>query len=255
MSARVRTDARISRRRRAVARARRRLLAWCGALAGAGGLAWTAFFSPLLHVRALELVGAEHTSAAQAWEASGLSRSDNLLRIDTGAVERAVESLPWVAGAEVDRILPGTVRVRVRERRPAAILRAGGTAVTLAAGGAVLAYGSAAPGLPVIEAPPEELAPGEAARSPAARAALAVLAALPGRLRDRVVAVTAPSPEDIVLRLDDGLEVRYGAAGDSAAKNEVLGALLARLARSGERPAYVDVSVPARPALGPPARP
>lgn len=231
------------------------MLAWCGGLAAIAMLAWAVLFSPLLRVRGLVLLGAQRTSSAQVWKASGLSRSDNLLRIDTGAVERAVEGLPWVAAASVDRILPGTVRVRVRERRPVAVLRLAGTAVTLDGAGAVLANGTAAAGLPSIEAPAQQATPGEVVRSPQVRAALAVLVSLPARLRTRLATVAAPSSEQVVLRLDDGLEVRYGAAEDLAAKNEVLGALLARLESEGVSPVYVDVSVPTRPAVGPAARP
>jgi cell division protein FtsQ len=256
VSTRLNTDPRISRRRRAVARARRRrALAWAAGCGVVGAFIWLAFFSPLLRVRELELVGARRTSVAQAWAVSGLSRDDNLLRVDTGAVERALERLPWVRSVVVDRILPGTVRAEVSERRPVLVVRSGRSSWTLDRTGAVLAQGMAEPGLPVVEAAVPRLEPGGRAAQAEVRAALAVLAALTDRVRARVVVIEARSAEELVLRLDDGLEVRVGAAEQLPAKREVLDALLTRLRAEGLQPAYVDVSVPTRPAIGPPARP
>ena len=60
---RIRTDPRMRRRRVDVERARRRRIAgWLAALAVTGGLVWVAFFSPLLDVTQVRLVGSKHTS-------------------------------------------------------------------------------------------------------------------------------------------------------------------------------------------------
>src|SRR4051812_19840302 len=100
MSARVETDPRITRRRRSIEKSRRRTLAIrAGVVAGAILLVWTAFWSPLLQVRRVRVLGGPHVSSEQLARAAGLDRGDNLLLLSTSAVEHAAERLPWVKSA------------------------------------------------------------------------------------------------------------------------------------------------------------
>nr|NIR41854.1 FtsQ-type POTRA domain-containing protein [Actinomycetota bacterium]NIS36949.1 FtsQ-type POTRA domain-containing protein [Actinomycetota bacterium]NIT98463.1 FtsQ-type POTRA domain-containing protein [Actinomycetota bacterium]NIU22072.1 FtsQ-type POTRA domain-containing protein [Actinomycetota bacterium]NIU70566.1 FtsQ-type POTRA domain-containing protein [Actinomycetota bacterium] len=117
-------DPRIRARRIAVRRAegRRRLRFLLAALAVVGIAvgAWALSRSPLLdldHVR-IEGVGAGRVAAVDA--AAGLGRGTPLVDVDLGAVETAVEALPWVRVAEASRDWPGTVRIDVGERVPVA---------------------------------------------------------------------------------------------------------------------------------------
>ena len=82
------------------------------------------------------------------------------------------------------------------------------------------------------------------------RDALAVLAALPGGLRSRVLFVTvAPAGIDVVLR--SGVTFAFGDAHDLDNKVLALRAVLAAYQRHRLRATWVDVSVPNRP-LGTP---
>jgi cell division protein FtsQ len=251
---RIPTDPRLSRRRRAVARARRRRTYVRGALlATLIGALWTAFWSPLLEVRRVEVVGGKHTTARHVAAAAGLV-GDNLLLLSTSEVARRVSSLAWVRRASVTRMLPGTVRVRVAERRPAVVLAARDERWTLDARGRVLMAGRARGGLPTLVAGRARGArPGEVVDDTAARAALTAFRSLRPRLHRRVVALFAPSAERIGFSLAAGPLVRFGAAERLADKNAVLDALLERIRRAGLSAAYVDVRVPESPALGPPA--
>jgi cell division septal protein FtsQ len=67
-------------------------------------------------------------------------------------VERTLSGHPWVAGAAVTKELPDRLRVVVVERRPTAVLAAGGERSWVEAGGRVIA-----PILPGEEPPPELL--------------------------------------------------------------------------------------------------
>lgn len=251
MSERVATDPRISRRRRGIEKARRRrALSWLGTCAAAGALAYGAFFSPLLDVRGIEVVGAKHVAASDI-EAAARVEGDNLLLLSTGAVTERVESLPWVARAKVDRRLPGTVRIKVEERAAAVALDLAGRRWTVDAKGNVLQRG-AVEGLAVVAGlDPAELAAGERVSSPEALAALAVWRSLRG-LQDDVQVIFAPTTERISLSLAEGTTVRYGAAETLRAKRAVLRVLLTRLRAEGKVAEYVDVRVPANPAVGPP---
>src|SRR5688572_24519983 len=100
---RVQTDPRLRSRRLEVARKRRnRMLGGLALLVVVAAVVWVAFFSPLLDVTRVRLVGSKHTSAAEVLEATGV-RGDNLLLVSTGGLARAVRDLPWVSEAKVDR--------------------------------------------------------------------------------------------------------------------------------------------------------
>lgn len=213
---------------------------------------WATFWSPLFAVRAVKVVGAEHTTPALIATAAGLDSSDNLLLVSTGDIARAARTLPWVRRAEVDRMLPGTIRVRVVERRPAMVL-SGVTGVwTIDGKGRVLATGRAKSGLPVLAGVQvEAVAPGMFVRTREATAALRVYAHLPRPWRREVVGIFAPTLERITLSLVDDTLVRYGAPEDLRAKNKIVRVLRARLQARGQRAAYIDVRVPTTPAIGP----
>ena len=129
-SNRVTTDPRISRRRRAVARSKRkRIVAGLAVVATVGGIGWGALASPLLAIDEVKVVGARHITSQEIARVAGLGSDDNLLLLSTGAVEDAAETLPWVKDAVVDRMLPGTVRVRITERVPVMVAVPGGSTV------------------------------------------------------------------------------------------------------------------------------
>jgi len=254
---RVTTDPRISRRRVAVARSKRRRIAGVGAtLAALGVTGWAALASPLLAVDEVRIVGAEHTTADQVAQAAGLDSDDNLLLISTDSIAAAAETLPWVKRAEVDRMLPGIVRVRVKERVPALILSLGATRWTIDARGYVLTTGAARRGLPVLGgADSGDVEVGARLENPELLDALTAFRSLRRNLRADVTAVIAPSPERISFSLDGGTIVRFGAAENLKAKNAVLTALLTELKREQRSVAYIDVRVPTNPAVAPVAAP
>jgi cell division protein FtsQ len=248
---RVDTDPRFSRRRHAVARLRRRrFLLRAAAVGGLAAVVWIVFFSPLLTVSRVQVVGGKHVSAAAISAVAGLGESSNLLLLSTTEVKEAVEQLAWVKRAAVDRKLPGTLRVDVVERTPALALQASEARWTIDRRGHVLAPG-APRRLPTVAAVSgEEIAVGERVASAEVRGALAVYRSIPTRLRHNLEAIFAPSAERISLSLESGLLVRLGAAEKLEAKSSVLTALLERLRRESATAGYVDVRVPTSPAVG-----
>jgi cell division protein FtsQ len=249
---RMNTDPRISRRRKAVARSKRRRI-----LIGLAGVAvlllviWTLFMSPVLSVRDVKVLGESFTTEEEVIAAAGLTTPEgNLLLLGTDEIARKVEELPWVRSADVDRMLPGTVRIKVVERAPALVLSLGAATWTIDVQGNVLASGEAIQGLPVLAGVEVgDISPGLRLLTEESSAALKVFRSLPRSLRTRLSGIFAPTVERISFSLDDGTVVRYGAAEQLADKNEVLKVLLDRLETDGSSASYIDVRVPASPAI------
>jgi cell division protein FtsQ len=218
---------------------------------GLGLATWAVLWSPLLRVSEVKVVGGENTSSADVAKAAGLGPEDHLLTISTTTIEADAEELPWVKTAQVDRVLPGTVRVKITERKPAVTLSIGAAAWMVDATGRVLGPGRAGEGKPTLAGVEVDgVVPGRPVGSAAASDALAAWRSFSPAMRADVQAIFAPTLERITFVLMNGTQVRYGAAEELEAKNSVLKAILARLATEGRTPAYIDVRVPAHPAVG-----
>ena len=249
---RIDTDPRFSRRRHAVARLRRRkLLVHAAFILGLAATVWMAFFSPLLIVSRVEVVGGGHVSAADIRTIASLDEPRNLLLLSTTEVAQAVRKLAWVKRAEVDRKLPGTLRVHIVERVPALALQADEARWSIDRRGHVLAPGAPKRLATVAAVSDEAIAVGERVTSAEVKGALAVFRIIPDRLRRNLEAIFAPGSERISLSLRSGLLIRLGAAEKLRAKSSVLSALLERVRREGVGVGYVDVRVPTSPAVGP----
>jgi cell division protein FtsQ len=241
-----RIDPRLQERRIAVKRdeGRRRLrflVVSVAVVALAGGAAG-ATRSPILEVDLVVVCGAEHLAAGSVLHTAGLACGDLMVDIDTGAAARRIERLSWVASAEVHRRWPGTVQVRVTERRAAAAVPVVGGWATVDASGRVLERAADLPaGLSVVEVPAlrDDNVP------PRLRDALAVAAAIPERLRERVPRVV-PGPDGIELPLQPSGFVRFGGADQLGEKLTALETILDRV----DGPvAVIDVRVPDAPVL------
>ncbi len=213
---------------------------------------WGVFFSPFLKVGNVKAIGIHETTTLEVTEAASSAVGRNILLVNTAEVAAAVEALPWVAQADVDRILPNTLRIRVSERVPAIVLTIGAARWTLDASGVVLTSGTPVKGLPEIAGLPlDEVEPGRRIEGPEARGALSVWTSLPRPIKSTVEAIFAPTIERITVSLAGGTLIRYGAPERMAEKNEVLATILARLEAEGTSVEYIDIRVPTSPALGP----
>jgi cell division protein FtsQ len=248
---RVHTDPRISRRRKAVARSKRkRYFVGMALVLGVITVVYLMFWSPLLSVHEVRVVGAKHTTSDEIAAVAGLDAGDNLLRVSTSDIARKAEQLPWIKSAEVDRMLPGTVRVRVVERTPAMVLSLAKGRWTIDLSGAVLQHGAISDKLPVLAGVAVAgVRAGDRLQTEESIGALKAYRSLPRRMKKDVAGVFAPTQERISFSLKEGTVVRFGAAERLRAKNEVLRALLKRLHAEHSAPAYIDVRVPTNPAV------
>jgi cell division protein FtsQ len=242
-------DPRIRERRVAVSRAKgRRRLRWMIGLLVVAALvvaAWAVTHSSLLDVDRVRVTGTEQATPAQVRHLAGVKPGDAILFVDTGAIARNVERVPWVDKARVERSLGGEVDIHVTERRPAAWARRAPDRVALVdAHGRVLADAAEPPpnlpeiaGLPTVPEPGHGVGP----------AIAAVLEKLPPALGLRTTRVTVQN-DQVTLTLRDGPEVRLGSPLRVAAKARAAIAVLSSTAAAPPR--YVDVRVPGAPVAG-----
>ncbi len=98
-------------------------------------LSLTVFFK----IEAVSVTGASVYSEQSVVEASGINIGDNLLRADKKSIEKQLkESLPYIGSAEIEKKLPSTVVITVRETREVAAVSYEGGYVLLSPEGKVL---------------------------------------------------------------------------------------------------------------------
>jgi cell division protein FtsQ len=230
-------------------RSRRLLVAAVVATVVVAGFA--ASRSSWFHVRRIEVSGSGHLSRAEILEIAGISRSSNALWLDEGSAERRLRSHAWVAEADVQVVLPVTVRVAVVERTPIAVASDGLREVLLSGDGSSLAVGAtdgpragSPRGLPLIELLAARSVDG-AAPNPvgAARA----LGAMSPDLRDRVKSVSVQLDGTLVLTLRAGPTVWFGTPTQVAAKARAIERMLLWEETEGERILRLSVEAPASP--------
>jgi cell division protein FtsQ len=208
-------------------------LAVTGVVAGA---AWALFGSRLLAVRSVVVTGTHLVPQSQVLDVAGIQLGTPLIRVNTGQVAARVETITQVLSARVTKSWPDRVVIAVRERTPALAVAGPGSGFDLVdPDGVVVQWVASQPfGLPVYQTAKVASLRG----NPDVSAAAAVLAELPAWLRQTVLSVAAPSPDQVTLGLTDGVTVLWGGTDRPGAKAEELSILLRTHAR------YYDVSSP-----------
>ncbi len=234
-------------RSRSVARRRRGraggILTFVVALVGA---VWVGWFSPVfaLDDAALEVTGVDQpgvtVDAQDVHRALAAFVGTPLPRLDLGAMGEAVSQVDGVRSATVSRAWPDGVTVAVDARVPVAAIPGPGDAYTLVDSEAVVVGSPVAdPGvLPVVDVPSGS----ENVR--VLDAVIAVLAALPTDLAQRVATIGAETEDTIRMTLGDGTVVVWGGAEETKLKAQVT---LTMLASGAVHAAVIDVSAPTLP--------
>jgi cell division protein FtsQ len=213
----------------------RRTKQWVGlavVLLLAAAAVWVVWYSSLLAVKEVRVVGAVNVSADSVRQAAAVPSGVPLARVGTSGIVERVGALPRVASVEVRRGWPNVLVVVVSERQPLAVTRDGSGWTYLDETGA--RFGS-------LAAVPRGMASVTATNDTSMASALAVYAALPKPLAARVATVAARTRDDVVLTLAEGTTVQWGDASQSDRKAAVLASLLKVKATS------YDVSAPDLP--------
>ena len=102
------------------------------------GVAWVArrhvMSSPRFGIVEVVVVGNEHRAAGAIVAESGIAIGANVFVADLDEARGRILADPWMADATLSRRLPGTILVRVTERKAAALAALGDTFLTTADG-------------------------------------------------------------------------------------------------------------------------
>ena len=230
-------SARRRRRQRLLAALRVAVLAAAGALLVEGAAA--ALYSPRFAVTTLRVQNARSVPPGEIAARLGLRPGDNVFRLRTGRLQARVAAHPALAGASIHRQPPGTLVVRVVERRPVAFVRKPGGILYLDAQGYVFGGPpTLAKGLCELHGVPLPAA-GRQCREARVTTALAA--------RQRLQAVGLPAarislgPANRLTARAANTTLVLGEGRDLAAKADLAKLVLARLAGAGAIE-YVDLS-------------
>ncbi len=166
-----------------------------------------------LQVRDVQVEGMHHTAPALVREALGVRRGDPMLGFDPHYAREQLEQIAWVEHAHVERLLPGTIKVRLQERQPFAIWQRDGKFSVIDREGHVVATENvgAFGRLPLIVG------------AGADRAAAPMVDALRGttEVQERVHALVRVSERRWNLRLRNGTDVLLPEGQEVAAINRL----------------------------------
>lgn len=236
-------ERRVQVRRAAGRRRFRRLIGLAMVLTLAGGVTIAAY-SPLLDVDRVVVRGARRTPVDRVRAAAEVSVGSPMIRFDGGASAARIRALPWVDEVEVSRRWPGTVELRISERRAVAQAPRPGGGWVLLDGEARLVDHRRRPMAGLVRlADPVVGEPGQVAID--RRSLVEVAAALRPPLRSRIDSVGRRDGE-VILSLDDGGRVRFGRIQEVEAKLVALDTILAAVERDCP---LIDVRVPEAPVL------
>ena len=224
------------------------------------GLAYLAVHSPLLAVGHIRVTGAEREPTGEILRAAGVHNGQALVFVDTGAVERRVEQLHWVARARVRREFPGTLSIAVTEYVPAAYVpMTGGKLALVASSGRVIGLSRKVP-VQAVEVLGVRAVPVVGASLPSPAAA-GVIDQLPPHLRSRVGAIDVGGASPVIdLRTGAPAPTTCGPVPGSvpgfeqvrlgtfdALREKGVAALSVLNHLGAQRFTYIDVSVPQAP--------
>ncbi len=92
----------------------------------------------LAHPEQIEVTGNRHVGRRAVVEKFSADRRRSVLLVPLAERRTAIEDLPWVEQASVERILPNRIRVELVERTPVAFLRLGNELALVDAHGVIL---------------------------------------------------------------------------------------------------------------------
>jgi cell division protein FtsQ len=167
------------------------------------------------------------------------------LNVDADELRERVDAYPTVTGVEVDRGFPHEVTLTVLERRPVAVIEAGGRKVPLAADGRLLQGATPPEDVPALAL--NDRAPGSRVDDARGRRLVALAAAAPDALRRRAVRASV-TDKGLTMTLDRGPDLFFGGPEDLQSKWKAVARVLAD--PSAEGATYVDARVPERVAAG-----
>lgn len=196
-------------------------------------LAWSSIFS----VTTVSVTGAPNMQAERAvLTIADIAAGEKIARVEPRATALRIESIDWIASAEVSRSwVSGEVVISIKPRRPSALFNG----QTIDRGGAIFSLPGYVPqALPRISAP----------STAAGLQALELYRVVPVTFQDQITSLTAFNESNFAISLNYGgraIRIQWGRNEESALKVEVISALLNLPENKKIR--RIDVSAPHAP--------
>ena len=210
-----------------------------------GGWLWLRD-SSLVRVREVFILGVSSSDEQRIRSALRNAALDmTTLHVREDQLRAAVARFPSVAGLRVQTDFPDELTVEVVEHRPVAAVELDGRRVPVGAGGLVMRGVQADEDLPTVASRPAQA--GGRLTDGRALAAVAVLAAAPTVLREKVERTTLSS-RGLTLQMRGGPDLVFGSADAVRAKWAAAARVLADPSATGAT--YLDLRVPERVAAG-----
>jgi len=232
----------------------------CALAAGVIGLGYTWLKSSgMFTLRSVAVRGGTESDREAARDAVARAAAGrSLLALSSSQIAAAIEQVPTIRVASVDRDFPHTLRISiVPEHAVALAVSTGHYRSLVASSGRVLRVfdpGEALPSLPRIwPKASERPVPGGSMHSPGIQAALEALSARPAGFRAQIANVKVEPERGIVMRLRGGLDIVIGPPLQLDQKMLAAAWVLRHYPTHDERAqlVYADVSAPNRPAVMP----
>ncbi len=246
-----RKPARAQRRSRPTAGERLRTFWFLGLLlvfAGAYGL-WVLVHSSLFDLKRLEVTGVGRVARSEVAARAAIGAHANVWLLDTRAIGRRVEAIPYVLSAGVHRALPASVRIDVTERKPDGCVRgANDLALTVDSAGRVLERGCAPGSVVYLPQSVRDMAPGSFLNDPEL-ARLQHDAHALANSGDRLRDFRHDTYGQLEASLASGIRVRFGDEEDLDRKRRLIAPILASLGARVAGVIAIDLRAPATPVV------
>ncbi|MHB1341595.1 MAG: cell division protein FtsQ/DivIB [Coriobacteriia bacterium] len=203
--------------------------------------------SQLFDIRTVEVLGASRLTPDAVRTRAAVPDDATLLRYPEGAIKERLLADAWIANVQVTRNYPHTLRIRVTERVPVAIVDTGDTFWVVDGAGFVLGEQSLEETSTLVvvrDIPGLDLKSGRQTSSEILRNALLVLVGITDELHGKVRAVSAPSIDETTLITSDNVEVLLGEAIELPKKDIIV---LKILREQAGAVVFIDVRNTERP--------
>jgi cell division protein FtsQ len=248
---RTQVDPRLVERRQEVAastdRVRRRALVLTGVVLGTVAAMVSVLFTPLLDVDHVRVEGAASPQVDAALRSSGVEPGARMVEVDLAEVRDALLEVPGVRSATVEREWPSTIRVRLSEEVPLAVVRQGERQVVVSTTGRVL-DDVGTDGLVAVDVERLEVVDGgqrgERAVPDEVLAAAQTVQRLIPAARQQVAAAQLSASGSLSLVLTDGATIRFGSTEDLPEKLTAAEGVLGQVEPSCRE--VIDVQEPSR---------
>ncbi len=205
--------------------------------------------SDLFNIKRINVTGNSHLSDEHILKLAKVSQKTNLLKVPLEQIRNRLLQEPWIKEVGILRHLPNTLEIRIRERRPIAIIPIDDSFILIDGEGFVLECRGDLKGLdmPVIrDLKIGSFQVGKRLRSKSLSNALACLRELDPDLRGSLNLVSASSVDKLSLYTKDDVEILYGKAENNSKKNFIIKKILSE---PRGKIIFIDVRVVSNPVV------